>query len=94
MHRDKCAKFVVAPILNHTQTIIDGLLDLSRRRLFEIKEIGAITARTDLTSAINQIGFAQAALDLALAFAQKLAWRQLDALVPGIVDAAGKRLGV
>ena len=85
------AEFIGGPILDHGHLFFGGALDVGRGGRVEIEQVGPVAARADLGGAVDQIGFAQAPLDLALAFAQNLAVARRDPLTAGAVDAPGER---
>ncbi len=94
LHLHQRAEFVVGPILDDDKALLTGFAEMLRCGLLEIEQIGPVAACPDLAGSVDQIGFAQAALDLALPFAQKGAVGQVDPLIAGGVDAAGKGLSV
>ena len=70
--RDQGAEFIVVPVVDQQEPGGGGPIDLIRRGLFEIKQIAALAPGFDLSCPVDDIGFFQPALDLALPRGQKL----------------------
>ena len=91
---DQATKLVVGPVFDHFDRVACGLCNLSGTRLFEIEQIGAITASPDFSSAINQVCLAQSALNASLPFSQNFAVGCIYAGKLGLIDLPRKRLGI
>ena len=94
---DKGAELVVLPVFDD-----DGFTQIGRRNLlgigsFKIKKVGVIPACLNLTFAVDDIGLAQAALDLGLYIGQdlpQLAIVDHDVGLPLLVQKGRKLIGI